>query len=296
MVETTVTTLKCKHEAKHPFGSPQVGNAALTACPKKKGAIWAYVTDDAGTGVRDVKVTKPSGGQTDPEGFSGFDPLDPKDDYEVAIDFSSVAEKYHPPAMTSVKGVPVRNGEITSVHFKLERIAELDVIVKVADTPGSIEDVQVDLTRKLTGEAMKDKTVKDTGAKFKKLHRGPHTVKITLDEDQQKKYWIDDKDEKPWEVVPGNPDQVVFTVRLIVILKITFRIQEKIAGKFEELIGAKVKVKLPDEEKPTALDDNKALAKFETMIASRNVPSTTNLSLTPDDKDDVYEFIELVTD
>jgi hypothetical protein len=277
----------------HGGTQPKIG-AATVACPVPMGAIWIHVIDDDGEDVPGISAIAVKTEKVTKAGFASWDPL-PADTYEVQV--VKLSEDFLPLAVDTAENVQVRRGEITSVQFMLERALQMKVIVKVGDKPASIEDIQVDVTGKYPTDKQDGKTVKDVGATFSKLHKGSYTATITLNEEQKKKYWIDGDATKPCEVAYRKPNEVVFTLQLIVVLKVSFHVQEKIAGKFEELAGARVKLKEPDVEKSTALQDTKAIAEFEVKVASREPKTTVEVvSLMPDDKDeDVYEVISLVT-
>jgi len=275
----------------HGGTQPRIG-AAPVDCPVPKGAIWVHVIDDDGEDVPGIPSTVAGKEKKTKAGFAGWDPLDDNSYHNVEI--GKLPDDFLPLAITTAKDVRVRKGEITSVQFVLERAAQMKVIVRVGDQSGSVEDIQIDVAGKYPSDKRDGKTVKDTGALFEKLHKGEYTATITLDEDQKKKYWIDGDASKSCDVAARNPNEVVFTLQLIIILKIAFRIQQKIAAKFEELAGARVKLKDPAVEKTATLKENKALAEFEVMHASREPKTTVDLvSLTPDDTDAVYEFISL---
>ena len=206
LVETTATTLKCPAPNEHAAGEPKIG-AAILECPLKKGAIWAYVTDDSGKGLRQIPVTvakapdatKP----TDPSGFSGFDPLDPGDDYIVEIEIpSNIKDNYYPPPRTKIMNVPVRNGEITSVQFKLERIAPLKVSVEYPE--GFPGDLAIEVAASSNEFNPAFPMSKHLGyVIFPKLRKHGYTVNFTLSDQQKKLYRIEGGGSRP--VRPDSP-------------------------------------------------------------------------------------------
>jgi len=288
----TVDNWVCKE--KHGGTQPKVG-AAVLSCPLAKGAIWVHVIDDDGEDVPDaIPATVAGTEKSTVAAFASWDPLDDAKKYRVAI--GTLPDAFLPLAVTTAEDVVVRKGEITSVQFVLERAAKMTVIVKAGDAPGSIEDIKIDVAATETADKRTGKTVKTTGAPFTKLRKGPHTVTFTLDEPQKKKYWIDGDATKTWNVVPTGPNIVEFTLQLITKIELKFHIQEKIPTGLKELEGAKIKLKEPAEEKTAALDETKAIAKFEIVVASKTPQSAVDvLSLTPDGTDAMYEVVEIVS-
>ena len=288
----TVDNWVCKE--KHGGTQPKVG-AAVLSCPLAKGAIWVHVIDDDGEDVPDaIPATVAGARKSTAAAFASWDPLDDAKKYNVAI--GTLPAAFLPLAVTTAEDVVVRKGEITSVQFVLERAAKMNVIVKAGDTPGSIEDITVNVAATETPDKRNSKTVKTDGAPFTKLRKGPHTVTFTLDETQKKKYWIDGDAAKTWNVVHTGPNNVEFTLQLITKVELKFHIQEKIPTGLKELEGAKIKLKEPAEEKTAALDEAKAIAKFEIVVASKTPQSAVDvLSLTPDGTGAMYEVVEIIS-
>lgn len=213
---TTVETLKCNKEDQHPLGSPKVGSAAL-GCPETKGAIWVYVTDDKGTGVRDIPVSVTGGPKnTDGTGFSSFDPLAPGS-YDVKIALpGNMEDRFFPPSTTTVKGVTVTNGQITMVEFKLERIAPLKVIVNYPE--GFSGDLGID-----AGGTQYQPASRQPGkgfVVFPKLRKDDYSVRFTLSEQQKKKYAIEGDDKTTWSHDPYGTNEVTFTVIPLKLLRL----------------------------------------------------------------------------
>ncbi len=224
--ETQATTLKCPKAGEHSRGDLIIGSAMLE-CPHKKGAIWAYITDDSGKGLGKILVTA-SGAPTptkptEPSGFSSFDPLEPGD-HTVSIEIpSEMKDQFYPPSKTVVPGVPVRNGEITSVQFKLERIAPLKVSVEHPENfPGK-------LGIKAVGSASEFNPSGSVEGKgfltFPKLRKHQYDVTFTLDEDQKKLFMIEGSGAQTWRHNPYQENEVKFKVIALKLLSL-----EVIAG------------------------------------------------------------------
>lgn len=293
MVNTPVTVDSWACRNKHGGTQPKVG-AAVLACPLAKGAIWVHVIDDNGDDVPEIPATVLGTEKKTKAGFASWDPLDEKP-HDVTV--GTLPPEFWPLAVTAAKGVPVRKGEITSVQFVLERIAEMTVVVKEAEKPESLKDIQVDVTRVAPRETTGGKTLATTGAKFPKLHKGDYTVKITLSEEQLKTHWIDGVAEQTRDVLLHDPNKVVFTLQLVIWVDVNFRVQLLTGEALSELTGAKVKLKDPDLEKPAALLEEKAVAKFSMPLVGREERAPVELlTLTPDDTDAVYEVVEIVTE
>jgi hypothetical protein len=232
LVETTVKTLKCGHEREHPFGAPKIGSAVLD-CPVKKGAIWAYITDDSGKGIRGIPVTvskAPGPKNTDPSGFSSFDPLDPGDDYSVAIGIpSDIEDDYYLPPRKEITGVPVRNGEITSVEFSLERVAPLKVSVQYPEN--FTGDLKVGVA---AGSSAYNPTAPMTTGKgfvvFPKLRRHTYTVNYQLTEEQTKLFAIEGAGSKSWSHNPYGENEVTFKVIALKLTALTVAEAEDLTG------------------------------------------------------------------
>jgi hypothetical protein len=172
----------------HGGTQPRIGAAAV-ACPVPKGAIWVHVIDDDGEDVPGIPATVAGKEKKTKAGFASWDPLDDNSYHHVEI--GKLPDDFLPLAVTTAIDVRVRKGEITSVQFILERAAQMKVLVRIGDQPGSLEDVQVHVTGKFPSDNRDGKTVKDAGALFQKLRKGEYTATITLNEEQKKKYWID---------------------------------------------------------------------------------------------------------
>jgi hypothetical protein len=195
----------------------------MLECPQKKGAIWAYVTDVSGKSLPLIPVTvsaapKPTN-PTDPSGFSSFDPLDPGD-YTVAFKIpSGMEDDFYPPAKTTFTGVPVRSGEITSVHFKLERIAPLKVSVQYP------ENFTGKLGIKVAGTASEfnpSASVEgDHCMIFPKLRKHQYDVTFTLDEQQKKLFLIQGSGAQTWPHNPYQQNEVTFKVIALKLLSLT---------------------------------------------------------------------------
>jgi hypothetical protein len=293
MVNTpaTVDNWKCAHQ--HGGTQPRVG-AAVLDCPLAKGAIWVHVIDDNGDDVPDIPASILGGVKPTKAGFASWDPLE---DTPHDVTIGRLPVEFWPLAVVTAEKVPVRKGEITSVQFILERVAEMNVIVREGEKPDSVKDIQVDVTRVAPKESTRGTTLAVTGAKFPKLHKGDHTVKITLTKEQQDQYWIDGAAEKSRDVLLHNLNKVEFTLQLVVWLEVIFRVQLVKAGTATELTGAKVKLKEPDEEKAAELAEEKAVAKFKAKQTGREEkPPVEVVSLTPDGTADMYEVVEIVTE
>ncbi len=216
LIETTATTLQCPAPQKHAGGSPKIGSAILQ-CPVKKGAIWVHVFDDAGTGIQ-LPVTAPGSKRTDGSGFASFDPLG-EGEYTVSIDISSLGDDYFPPSNNEIKKVPVRTGEITSVEFRIERVAPLKVSV---DLP---EGFPGELNIKTTASSGEFNPAHPTEkgkafVTFPKLRRHDYTVTFQLSEEQKKKYRIEGQRTKPWSLNPSAGNEVKYKVIALKLLKI----------------------------------------------------------------------------
>jgi hypothetical protein len=162
--------------------------------------------------------------KTTKAGFAAWNPLDPK---TYNVELGSIPDKYLPLAVTTAENVPVRQGEITSVQFVLERACKMKVVVKVADKTEFLNDVAVDLTGGPAEDKRNGPTVGQSGVSFQKLHKGPHDAEITLTADQKKKYRIDGDARKSCDLVPGQPNEVVFTVTPYVWIKVLVRDPEQ---------------------------------------------------------------------
>ena len=213
LTPATVSVLKCAHEAKHAAGEPKVGSAIL-GCPLKKGAIWVYVVDEAGKGVKLVPVTVPESSPkakpSDPLGFSSFDPLD-EGSYTVEIELPS--EDDYITTRRSIANVPVHTGEITSVQIVIERVAPLKVTVDHPENfPGKL-DVEV------VGAGPESSFGKGF-LNFAKLKKSDYTVKYKLSEEQAKKFVIDGQSTRTWPHDPYGVNEVPFKVIPLKLIKL----------------------------------------------------------------------------
>ena len=224
MFETSVLTLKCAGEDKHPLGEPKVGSALLE-CPIKKGAIWVQVTDDRARGVPKIPVTVAKAPQSGPKdsdtlGFASFDPLDPGADYEVAIELpGEMHDEFFPPPTRTVKGISVRNGEITSVRFTLERVAPLKVSVECPEGfPGRL-DIDVDPGNPIFSPPMQP--TEGVGfLTFPRLRKHDYQVGLRLSQEQKKRFAIDGQATRPWSLDPHGSNEVKYRVVALQLLRL----------------------------------------------------------------------------
>jgi len=290
-----VVTYKCKND--HGGTPPKIG-AAVLACPLAKGAIWLHVIDDDGEDVKqeEIPASVLDVNKTTKAAFASWDPLDEKP-HDVKI--GTLPPEFWPLLDSTAENVPVRRGEITSVQFVLERVAQMNVIVREGENTESLADIKVEVARVLPKETVPPvTTLAGSGAKFPKLHKGDHRVKISLTtKEQQEKYWIDGDSEKGWDVKLHDLNKVVFTLRLVIWVEVIFRVKLVKEGKETELEKAKVKLKDPAEEKEAVLEEEKAVAKFKAKQAGREAKGPVEvLSLTPDATDALFEVVEIVTE
>lgn len=161
----------------------------ISGCPLKDAAIWVHVVDDRGIDVKGVK-TKNDGAQepTDPNGTAKYDPVEAGAHTVMLEPLSGELEKLFEklPEDTSRK-VTVAAGEVGYAQYQLTRKPSL--FVKVAEkSPGTtvLGGAKVQISGKQTGEAT---TEPGTGiAKLGPVSAGTYTVKVTLSDDDSKKF------------------------------------------------------------------------------------------------------------
>jgi hypothetical protein len=247
----------------HDGDGPVIGGAAQS-CPVRKGAIWVRVLDDGNTEVQDVPCLNSKAGSkdTDDLGLTAFDPLDEGSDYDITIGPlpAKLSDKYALPVKNRAEAVPVHQGQITSVEFRLERLSTLKVVVKHAEKDEYIKNVKVTVTGPSPDRQPEtpDATTPDSGlVDFKKLRKGKYGVRIALSDDDQRRYRIEDADNQEWDVDPSKSNEVTFKLTPVIriCLKLFFKDPEdntrtfpkdfEFALKFEAIAGTK-KVKLND--------------------------------------------------
>ncbi|WP_164018519.1 hypothetical protein [Pyxidicoccus trucidator] len=77
---------------------------------------------------------------------------------------------------------------------------------------------------------------------------------------------------------------------------VTFHVQKQVGAAVEELVDARVKLRDPEQERPTAIEVAKSVAKFVIPVGKPEQLKTCDVvSLTPDTTDAVYEVVEVTS-
>lgn len=129
---------KCGHTVEHDCAGSSPLATAVQSCPlTKKGVIWVNVVNLAGGSVHGVSITIDGVGETtDPVGFATSGPV-PAGGKTVTLEnkFEGALKQYYlcDPA---TRTVPVADGEVSVVEFKLPSWIE----VRVEDDKGKLVD------------------------------------------------------------------------------------------------------------------------------------------------------------
>lgn len=287
----------------HTVLGPKVGSA-VQACPLAQGSIWVHVADDLGVGVGGIPVSHPSGGAgktTDATGFVSFDPLDEGTAYAVTIGPipDTPKAKYFTPKEVTAKAISVSKAQITSVEFKLERMGQLKVVVREVDGEVFVKGVSVAVTGP-SAEGPEPPATLTTPAngvvEFPRLRvAAGNQVRISLSEDDQKKYVVDLADTQPAEVKADMTNEIVF--KLIPMTWVKIQLRDKIADAIKDEAKrkqaqpvARIQVKNLEaalEEKPT--EGRPEAIEFK---MKKKAGAACALQQIVIDGDECYEFVE----
>ena len=200
----------------HTAPEHQLGGATLD-CPLQKGAIYVYVKDDTGTGVKGVKVTCTGGPQdTDDLGFAFYDPL-AEGPHATSISLTPtplLEDKYYIFSTTPLNPV-VSRGRITQVEFQINRLAPLKVAVTRSDKGTYLKsaDIKVETTTANAAPSTPNKPSLDTGpVEFAKLRKTSYKVTVTLAGTDKDNFIFDDKAIVDYVVDPSKDNLLEFPV------------------------------------------------------------------------------------
>lgn len=191
-------------------------------CPLKKGAIYVFVKDDAGTPLG--KVATYCGKQTpigtDKDGFAFYEQLD-EGPYPTGIvledsDTATVKDPHYTFVRTEVTA-NVQKGKITLVEFVLHRYATLQVEVKRTDNKKLVGQVQVHVEAAESKDSppqTEEKSLESGPVPIHKLRpTGVYKVTITLVEIHDKKFKVSGSPEQSGiKVKPNAPNKIEFLV------------------------------------------------------------------------------------
>ncbi|MCB9714269.1 MAG: hypothetical protein H6712_10455 [Myxococcales bacterium] len=153
-------------------GHGAVQRPLVASCPQKRGGLWVSVHDKAGVEAPGIPVEVDGRtATTDATGLAAFDPLD-EGSYSVKLGTlpPAVAERFAPPAATSIDGVTVTKGKIALAELVLRRRPTL----KVQVSPPVAAEVTITHG---DGDEQRAKT-KDGTVDFGTVEAGRYTIAV----------------------------------------------------------------------------------------------------------------------
>jgi hypothetical protein len=146
------TALNCPDHGAHLI------EGVAETCPlNKNGVIWVEVVDDKGAPVDGVNVEVAAAERTTKGGFAQSDPVPVGSAYTAKVKAplpDSHKDTHALPLSVDLKGIPVQNGQIKLVSFKLRAIVKplIEVAKKVVAVGGPKQPVALKADRAFSGK------------------------------------------------------------------------------------------------------------------------------------------------